>query len=259
MPKKFGINTKKQEANERKDQVKKEKEIKELQRMEDEYWQETDEKILKKQNKAKEKEEQRLAEIQKKKELKEELEREEEELRKNCKIKSQPVIVTKSSAMHAKEEDLQKLDKKQENTLQASSYTNDQIDIEKDYVNENFLKMEEYKDYIASGIDVIEGSGLDSVMESLNIEGGGINHPEKKMRASWNAYVEKYYNDMKKQYPKYRRGKLLDMLSKDFHKSTENPMVVFKMYKQREQLKAELLNNQGGKKKKDEESNEDSS
>ena len=51
-------------------------------------------------------------------------------------------------------------------------------------------------------------------------------------------------NSLKKQYPKFKRNKLLDMLSKDFHKSQDNPMYVFKIQKQKEILRQQLMNDQ---------------
>lgn len=241
MPKKFGINTKKEEANERKKIAKQEKETKLIEKLENEYWAETDEKVLKKLAREKEKEEKRIEAIQKKKELKELVEKEEEELNKS---KKQPVVtntISKGAVLETKENDLRKLAEKKdkESAKQTSSYVNQNLDLDKDYVNENFSKMEEYQDYLKSGVEVLEGNCLDSILETLSVT-ETVTHPEKRLKAAWNAYVEKYYDDLKKQYPKYKRSKLLDMLSKDFDKSTENPMVVFKIQKQKEALMQQL-------------------
>lgn len=241
MPKKFGVNTKKEEATERKKVAKQEKETKLIEKLENEYWAETDEKVLKKLAKDKEKEEKRLETLQRKKELKELVEKEEEELSKS---KKQPVVTnsfSKGAVFETKDQDLRKLAEKKdkESEKQTNSYANHKIDMNKDYENENFEKMEEYQEYLKSGCDLVEGSGVDSILESLTIT-EEINHPEKRLKAAWNAYVDKYYDDLKKKYPNYRRNKLLHLLSTDFDKSKENPMVVFKIQKQVELLKQQL-------------------
>lgn len=238
MPKKFGINTKKQEANERKMEVKKEKIEKEIKKMEDEYWRETDEKILNKIKKEKDEERKRQEQIRKKQEREDFLKKEEEEMYKNKKV---VVEVTKGSAHQHKEKDLLKLSEKFEN-VKIDNVKNEmsEIDIDQEYVNENFLKMNEYQEYILSDIHVIEGNSTDSILKNINLS-NEMKHPEKKMRSAWNDYVEKNLPELKKQYPKFKRHKLLDMLSKDFHKSSDNPMFIWKQQKQREQYKQQLL------------------
>lgn len=238
MPKKFGINTKKQEANERKMEVKKEKMEKEIQRMEDEYWRETDEKVLNKIKKEKEEERKRQEQIRKKQEREEFLRKEEEEMYKNKKV---VVEVTKGSVHQHKEKDLMKLSEKFENVkIESNKNEMNEIDIDQEYVNENFLKMNEYQEFILSDVQVIEGNSADSILKNINLT-TEMKHPEKKMRAAWNEYVEKNLPELKKQNPKFKRHKLLDMLSKDFHKSPDNPMFIWKQQKQREQYKQQLM------------------
>lgn len=241
MPKKFGVNTKKEEAKERKEQIKKEKTEKEIEKIENEYWKETDEKVLKKLKKNEEKEKSKQEKLEKKKEVKELLMKEEEEMDNESKKKKECNVVTYAIAQNAKEEDLKRLaDKKnQENIKNQISTQVNEIDADEEYVNQNFLKMEEYKDYLKNGVDFIDESGIDNIMNSICL-GEEMKHPEKKMKAAWKAYVDKYYQDLKKQYPKYRRQKLLDVLSNDFHKSMENPMYVYKIQKQKEILRMQL-------------------
>jgi len=56
------------------------------------------------------------------------------------------------------------------------------IDIEKEPVNENVLKMEQYKKEILKGVDVIEISGTDQILENLSLS-EEITHPEKRVKA----------------------------------------------------------------------------
>lgn len=255
MPKKFGLNEKKQEALEKKEKTKKEKIEKEIEKMENDYWKEDDEKVLKKLNRQKEKEQKRIETLQHKKELKELVEKEEEELQKelnkNKNIKKQEHKITMGSVQQAKEEELKKLSEKFDKQEITTSYDKElNVNVEEDFVNSNFLKMEEYKEYLKNGVDLVEASGVESATESFNIN-SSITHPEKRVRAAWNAYVDKNLPDLKKQFPKYRRNKLLDILSKDFNKSTDNPMVIYKLQKQKELVRQQLLEESRMKDKKD--------
>jgi hypothetical protein len=49
-------------------------------------------------------------------------------------------------------------------------------------------------------------------------------HPEKRMKAAWNAFLDKKLPEYKSQYPNFTRNKLIDMIQKEFKKSTENPV-----------------------------------
>lgn len=256
MPKKFGINTKKQEAQEKKVNIKKEKEEKELAKIENEFWKETDEKVLKKLNRAKEKEQKRIEIVERKKENKELVKKEEEELNKNNNNNNNNKLsnlntISKYSIQKNKEEEMKKIVEKYEKQQLGECfdgknsgsyiYQNKDIDVDEEYVNNNFLKMEEYQDYLINGIDVIEGSDMDALISKLNLS-EGVKHPEKRMKAAWKAYIDKNYSDLKNKNPKFRRHKILDILSKEFHKSMDNPMYVYKIQKQKEFYRQKLLN-----------------
>ena len=49
-------------------------------------------------------------------------------------------------------------------------------------------------------------------------------HPERRMRAAWNAYYEKQLPDFKAEYPNAKRSQLIDLMQKEFKKSTDNPI-----------------------------------
>ena len=49
-------------------------------------------------------------------------------------------------------------------------------------------------------------------------------HPEKRMRAAWNAYFEKQLPIYKAEYPSFKRNQLINMIQKEFKKSPENPV-----------------------------------
>lgn len=239
MPKKFGINTKKEEAKERKQQKKIEEQTKIVKQIEDEYWQETDKKAIKKIEREKEKEQKRQETIQRKKENKELLEKEEMELDSQTKtVQKQPI--TKAKIEQAKEKELERILQKIEEKAPENEQYTEEIDVEQDFQNDNFRKMEEHKEMIQKDIDVIEGSGIDSVLDSMQI-GTKVSHPEKKVKSAWNVFLEKKMPEYKKAYPKFRRNKLMDMIHQEFEKSPENPLYVAKLQEQREKYKNMLI------------------
>jgi len=49
-------------------------------------------------------------------------------------------------------------------------------------------------------------------------------HPEKRMRAAFNAFEEKRLPELKQEYPTLRLSQLKQMLIKEWAKSPENPV-----------------------------------
>ena len=85
--------------------------------------------------------EKRIEKLEKKQEIKELVEKEEEELQ-STKTKNKPVNqITIGSVTQAKDEDLKKLAQKVDSQKfkETTSYVQEQIDPEEEYVNTNFL------------------------------------------------------------------------------------------------------------------------
>ena len=226
MPKKFGTNTKKEEARERKKQKKKDEKEKKEREAEDEYWREKDPKILEKQSEKKRKEKEKEEKQREKQRLKEELKKEEEETLAKKK-KNQPVSgPTKKQIQKYEEEHIQQLLKEKEKQEDEKDHNpNDDIDVEKEFVNENYGKLEKKTD---KGIGIIEATGLDSALEEIKLEDYD-KHPEKRMRQAWNDYFEKQLPIFKEQYPNLKRQQYINMIQKEFKTAPENPVYMRKI------------------------------
>ena len=226
MPKKFGTNTKKEEARERKKQKKKDEKEKKEKEAEDEYWREKDPKILEKQAQKKRKEREKEEKQREKQKLKEELKKEEEEALGKNKTKNQVSWPTLKQIQQYEEERIQKLLKEREKQEDLKDHNpNDDIDVEKEFVNENYGKLEKKTD---KGIDIIEASGLDSALQEMSLEDYD-RHPEKRMRQAWNDYFEKQLPIFKEQYPNLKRQQYINMIQKEFKTSPENPVYMRKV------------------------------
>ena len=221
MPKKFGTNTKKEEARERKKQKKKDEKEKKEKEAEDEYWREKDPKILEKQAEKKRKEKEKEEKQREKQRLKEELKKEEEEALGKNKKNDRVSGPTRKQIQQYEEERIQKLLKEKEKEEDLKDHNpNDDIDVEQEFVNENYAKLEKKTD---KGVDIIEATGIDSVLEEMKLEDYD-KHPEKRMRQAWNDYFEKQLPIFKEQYPNLKRQQYINMIQKEFKTSPDNPV-----------------------------------
>jgi len=73
------------------------------------------------------------------------------------------------------------------------------------------------------GVEIIDVTGIEEALTELDLTEFD-KHPEKRMRAAWNAYFEKQYPLFKKDYPNMKRSQLIQMIQKEFKKSPENPI-----------------------------------
>ena len=221
MPKKFGTNTKKEEARERKKQKKKDEKERKEKEAEDEYWREKDPKILEKQAEKKRKVKEKEEKQREKQRLKEELKKEEEEALGKNKKNDRVSGPTRNQIQQYEEERIKKLLKEKEKEEDEKDHNpNDDIDVEKEFVNENYGKLEKKTD---KGIDIIEATGIDSALEEMKLEDYD-KHPEKRMRQAWNDYFEKQLPIFKEQYPNLKRQQYINMIQKEFKTSPENPV-----------------------------------
>ena len=221
MPKKFGTNTKKEEARERKKQKKKDEKERKEKEAEDEYWREKDPKILEKQAEKKRKEKEKEEKQREKQRLKEELKKEEEEALGKNKKNDRISGPTRKQIQQYEEERIQKLLKEKEKEEDLKDHNpNDDIDVEKEFVNENYAKLEKKTD---KGVDIIEATGIDSALEEMKLEDYD-KHPEKRMRQAWNDYFEKQLPIFKEQYPNLKRQQYINMIQKEFKTSPDNPV-----------------------------------
>ena len=225
MPKKFGTNTKKEEARERKKQKKKEEKEKAEREAEDEYWREKDPKILEKQAEKKRKEKEKEEKQKEKQRLKEELKKEEEETLAKKK-KNQVSAPTRKQIQEYEEERTKKLLKeKEEEDKEKNKNEYEDLNMDEEFVNENYKKL---KNKTEGGVDIIEASGVESALQEISLEEYD-KHPEKRMRQAWNAFFEKQLPIYKEKYPNLKRQQYINMIQKEFQTSPDNPVYMKKI------------------------------
>ena len=225
MPKKFGTNTKKEEARERKKQKKKEEKERAEKEAEDEYWREKDPKILEKQAEKKRKEKEKEEKQKEKQRLKEELKKEEEEALAKKK-KNQVSAPTRKQIQQYEEERVKKLLKeKEEEEKEKNKDSIEDLNMDEEFVNDNYAKLNKKTD---QGVDIIEASGIDSALKEISLEEYD-KHPEKRMRQAWNNFFEKQLPIYKEQYPNLKRQQYINMIQKEFKTSPDNPVYMKKI------------------------------
>ena len=73
--------------------------------------------------------------------------------------------------------------------------------------------------------DEVNASGLDQAVRALTVDPSSSDaHPEKRVKAAFNAYFENNLPDLKVQKPGLKMNQYKDILWKQFQKSSENPM-----------------------------------
>ena len=224
MPKKFGTNTKKEEARERKKQKKKEEKERAEKEAEDEYWREKDPKILEKQAEKKRKEKEKEEKQKEKQRLKEELKKEEEEALAKKK-KNQVSAPTRKQIQQYEEERVKKLLKEKEEEKEKNKDPIEDLNMDEEFVNDNYAKLNKKTD---QGVDIIEATGIDSALKEISLEEYD-KHPEKRMRQAWNNFFEKQLPIYKEQYPNLKRQQYINMIQKEFKTSPDNPVYMKKI------------------------------
>jgi hypothetical protein len=116
------------------------------------------------------------------------------------------------------EDHMERTFKKLQESIKVKEVVVEEIDTEKPFVNENYIKMEQTTKFTEKGIDVIDVTGLDSALNELNVSEND-KHPEKRMKAAWNAFMEKKLPEYKAEYPNFKRAQLIDMIQKEVYLS----------------------------------------
>ncbi len=96
----------------------------------------------------------------------------------------------------------------------------EEIDVEKEFVNPNFNQNEKYNE---KGQEIIDVTGVDEALTELSLTEID-KHPEKRLKAAWNAYFETQLPIFKAEYPNAKRSQLIEMIQKEFKKSPDNPV-----------------------------------
>lgn len=207
MPKKFkGENSKAAEARARQTAAKEEEKIKKQKQIEDELWRDDDKHVARKQQRKEEKEKKRHEQLEKKKE-KEKLY--EDEMTSIKSAKPQPVAKVTRAEIDAHREKMA-IEAASEKAKQDSMCVTDEP------LEENINRLE---------IDGEEARNIEEAISVLSSSDSAVDrHPEKRLRAAWTAYEQKYLPILKAENPNMRLSQLKQMLKKDWMKSPENPM-----------------------------------
>ncbi|KAL5104440.1 hypothetical protein TcWFU_003533 [Taenia crassiceps] len=205
MPKKFGTNTKSQEAREKKEAAKELQKAKQAKAEEDAYWEDNDKHVNRKLQRKREAK--RLEAIKKKQELRKLHDEEMSSLQgASSKIQtSNPNKLTQAQIAAARERlnaQLASLAPKKE--------------------GEN-LPLTENPNRIAD--DVIEARTVEDAIKALNVTSDSPTekHPERRLKAAYLAYEEKMLPQLRKEYPGMRHSQLTQMIFKSFQTAPENP------------------------------------
>lgn len=71
----------------------------------------------------------------------------------------------------------------------------------------------------------VEARSVEDAIAVLNVGGTPVDrHPEKRMKAAYNAFEERELPRLKQENPNMRLSQLKQLLKKDWMKSPENPM-----------------------------------
>ena len=98
----------------------------------------------------------------------------------------------------------------------------EEIDVDQEYINPNYGKLNQK--------NVIEASGINDALQEMTLEEYD-KHPEKRMRQAWEAFFEKQLPLYKAGYPNLKRSQYIQMISKEFKTSPENPVYASQMQK----------------------------
>jgi len=202
MPKKLSTNSKAAEARARKDAVKNAEKEKVEKAKEDALWADNDRQLAKKQQRKEEKERKEQEERERKKEREKLLEEEMSSIK--GKTAPQNIKVTRAQV----EKNIEEMKIAQ------------QAKVKEIALEENLNRVIDVNDS-AHNVD----AAID-LMANLSTQGGDIvdKHPEKRLKAAWEAFEAERLPILKAENPNLRLSQLRQMIRKEWQKSPENPL-----------------------------------
>ncbi|PRP87425.1 hypothetical protein PROFUN_00636 [Planoprotostelium fungivorum] len=212
MPKKFGANTKAEEARAKKTEEKHAVADKKARQAEDAKWAETDRKVLKNEQKKKEEEEKKLQAAARRAELKALEAKENAEIDKTAK----KPIMTRAEIDAMKEKEAKK--KAIEEKKKSKEEEGEEKEIEP---NINHIIREEY----LNNENYTEGRTIDDAISGLSTKDESDDkHPEKRLKAAFTAYEKNNMPMLRSDNPGLKQSQLKELLWKNWQKSPENPL-----------------------------------
>ncbi|XP_063694611.1 coiled-coil domain-containing protein 124-like [Bolinopsis microptera] len=202
MPKKFkGENTKAVEARNRKAAVDAEKNAVARQAAEEDAWRDDDKLTNKKAQRKNAEEEKRKAAVERKK-LAAQLLVEEE-----AAIEAASSGKTPAKKLTQAELSLRKAEQERENEEAQQE--------KEDPIPENL-------NHVMTDVEVAQS--VEQAIEALDIADGVDMHPEKRVKAAWNAFEQGRISQLRAENPSLRLSQVRQMLRKEWQKSPLNPM-----------------------------------
>ncbi|KAK6630673.1 hypothetical protein RUM43_014662 [Polyplax serrata] len=204
MPKKFaGENSKAVAARARKAAAKEEDQRRKEKEKEDEYWKDDDKLVQKKLQRKEQQQKKKMEQLQKKAEVKDLIEREVESIKQHSK---QPAAkVTRAQIVEEAERRNAAATRKKEPTTHISKP-----------LEENINRVQ------VDGLEARSITEAISILSTKDVEDDM--HPEKRMRAAYNAYEAANLPRIKAENPTLRLSQLKQILNKDWMRAPENPL-----------------------------------
>lgn len=93
----------------------------------------------------------------------------------------------------------------------------DSSDYEKNLeTNWNHVWREQYQEDMEKFDEVINATGVDDFLKQTDSSGKPVDrHPEKRMKACWQSFVDDRMEKMRKENPTLKRSQILQLLSKE--------------------------------------------
>ena len=219
MPKKWGVNDKKQAARDKEKREKEQKRAQEEEEKEHLEWKETDKHALKKLDRKQKAAEKKEAELKRKQEKKELYEKEMAELTKGMK---EPKI-TQVEAQKIRQKVIDEAMGKEETKRKPRKNLDSSDEGEPIHENLNRVRAEEEEKLASEGIKVVSATGLVNAVKVL-AENEPDRHPERRMKKAFEEYSNKMLPKVKAEYPGLKRSQYLNMINKEWKSAPENPM-----------------------------------
>eukprot|EP01114_Cavostelium_apophysatum_P013398 TRINITY_DN3239_c0_g1_i1.p1 TRINITY_DN3239_c0_g1~~TRINITY_DN3239_c0_g1_i1.p1 ORF type:complete len:217 (-),score=88.19 TRINITY_DN3239_c0_g1_i1:164-814(-) len=213
MPKKFGTNTKADEARARKDMVRKEETARKQKEKEDKAWEETDEKVIAKQKK-KEEEEAKKKEMLAKKAEKKALE--EKEAQEISKAYAKPQDKKLTRAMINEQQEAERARAEAERRRKEKKDEEPELE-----PNINHMLREQRAQ---NGADAIDARDISEAVAQLDIDKELDKHPEKRLKAAFKEYETTWLPVLKKENPGLKLSQVRELLWRQWLKAPENPL-----------------------------------
>lgn len=213
MPKKFkGINSKAEETRARREAVKVAERERKQKEEEDKYWEDNDKHVVKKQQRKEEKDRKRLDAAERKAANQEALKAEES------------LLKSKASSVRTK---MTVADIQAERERKAAQAVANAAQKKKEEESEDVLQENPNQELAAAlaAEGAIEARSVEDAIAVLNVDGIPVDrHPEKRMKAAYNAFEEQELPRLKEENPNMRLSQLKQLLRKEWMKSPDNPM-----------------------------------